>query len=82
MSGRIAAIDAFRGDPRIVFVGAATGGVWKSTNGGLTFEPVFDEQPVHAIGAVAVDPRTPDVVWVGTGRGTCATASPTATAST
>ena len=69
MSGRIAAIDAFAPDPRIVYVGAATGGVWKSTNGGLTFEPVFDEQPVHAIGAVAVDPRTPDVVWVGTGEG-------------
>lgn len=67
MSGRIAAIDAFRGDPRVVFVGAASGGVWKSTNAGLTFEPVFDEQPVHSIGAVAVDPRTPDVVWVGTG---------------
>lgn len=69
MSGRIAAIDAFRGDPRIVFAGAASGGVWKSTNGGLTFEPVFESQPVHAIGAVAVDPRTPDVVWVGTGEG-------------
>ncbi|HYN43153.1 MAG TPA: hypothetical protein VE129_15355, partial [Thermoanaerobaculia bacterium] len=69
MSGRIAAIDAFAGDSRIVYVGAATGGVWKSTNGGLTFEPVFDEQPVHAIGAVAVDPRTPDIVWVGTGEG-------------
>ncbi|MFN7989443.1 MAG: hypothetical protein U0529_18345 [Thermoanaerobaculia bacterium] len=69
MSGRIAAIDAFRGDPRIVWVGAASGGVWKSTNGGLTFEPVFDEQPVHSVGAVAVDPRTPDVVWVGTGEG-------------
>ncbi len=69
MSGRIAAIDAFAPDPRVVYVGAASGGVWKSTNGGLTFEPVFDEQPVHAIGALAVDPRTPDVVWVGTGEG-------------
>lgn len=69
MSGRIAAVDAFAGDPRILWVGAASGGVWKSTNGGLTFEPVFDEQPVHAIGALAVDPRTPDVVWVGTGEG-------------
>ena len=69
MSGRIAAIDAYRGDPRIVWVGAASGGVWKSTNGGLTFEPVFDEQPVHSVGAVAVDPRTPNVVWVGTGEG-------------
>ena len=69
MSGRIAAVDAFRGDPRIVWVGAASGGVWKSTNGGLTFEPVFDAQPVHSVGALAIDPRTPDVVWVGTGEG-------------
>lgn len=69
MSGRIAAVDAFRPDPRIVWVGAASGGVWKSTNGGLTFEPVFDTQPVHSIGALAIDPRTPDVVWVGTGEG-------------
>lgn len=69
MSGRIAAVDAFAPDPRIVWVGAASGGVWKSTNGGLTFEPVFDGQPVHAIGALAIDPRTPDVVWVGTGEG-------------
>lgn len=69
MSGRITAIDAPTANPRIVWVGAASGGVWKSTNGGLTFVPVFDEQPVHSIGAVAIDPRTPDVVWVGTGEG-------------
>lgn len=69
MSGRIAAIDVSPADPRVVWVGAATGGVWKSTNGGQTFRPVFDEQPVHSIGAVAADPRTPDVVWVGTGEG-------------
>ena len=69
MSGRIAAIDAFAGDPEIVWVGTATGGAWKSTNGGLTFKPMFDEQPVHSVGAVAIDPRTPDVVWVGTGEG-------------
>ena len=67
MSGRIAAVDAFAGDPSIVWIGAATGGAWKSTNGGLTFKPMFDEQPVHSVGAVAIDPRTPDVVWVGTG---------------
>ena len=69
MSGRIAAIDAFAGDPSIVWIGAASGGAWKSTNGGLTFKPMFDEQPVHSVGAVAIDPRTADVVWVGTGEG-------------
>ena len=69
MSGRITSIDAFAGDVEIVWVGTASGGAWKSTNGGLTFKPMFDEQPVHSVGAVAIDPRTPDVVWVGTGEG-------------
>src|SRR5690606_14539869 len=69
MSGRIAAIDAFPGDPGLVYVGAATGGVWRSRNGGLTWTPVFDDQPVQAIGAVAVAPGNRDVVWVGTGEG-------------
>ncbi len=72
MSGRIAAIEstpADPADPGVVWVGAATGGVWKSVNRGLTWEPVFDDQPVASIGAVAVDPSNPDVVWVGTGEG-------------
>ena len=69
MSGRIAAIEASPADPSLVYVGAATGGVWKSVNGGLTWEPVFDDQPVAAIGALALDPGNPDVVWVGTGEG-------------
>lgn len=69
MSGRIAAIDALPGDPSLVYVGAATGGLWRSTNGGLTWKPVFDEQPVLSIGAVTIDPNNRDVVWVGTGEG-------------
>lgn len=69
MSGRIAAIDVVPGDPGTIWVGVATGGVWRSRDGGLNFEPVFDEQPVAAIGAIAVDPRRPEVVWVGTGEG-------------
>jgi photosystem II stability/assembly factor-like uncharacterized protein len=69
MSGRIAAIDALAGDPSLVYVGAATGGLWRSRNGGLTWTPVFDAQPVQAIGAVAIDPSNRDVVWVGTGEG-------------
>ncbi len=69
MSGRIAAIDALPGDPSLVYVGAATGGVWRSHNGGLTWTPVFDDQPVQAIGAVTIDPGNRDVVWVGTGEG-------------
>ena len=69
MSGRVAAIEAVESDPDTVFVGAATGGLWKSTNGGLTWKPVFDKQPVAAIGAIAVHPKYPAIVWVGTGEG-------------
>ncbi len=67
MSGRIADIVAVESDPAVVFVGAATGGVWKSVNGGLTFTPVFDDQPVAAIGALAIFQANPAIVWVGTG---------------
>jgi photosystem II stability/assembly factor-like uncharacterized protein len=69
MSGRIADIQAVESDPSVVYVGAATGGVWKSVNGGLTFAPVFDDQPVAAIGAIAVFQPNPRIVWVGTGEG-------------
>ncbi|MDY7094124.1 MAG: hypothetical protein SX243_14235 [Acidobacteriota bacterium] len=69
MSGRIAAVDAVESDPSTFFVGAATGGVWKTVDDGLTFEPLFDDQPVAAIGAVAVFQPSPEVVWVGTGEG-------------
>jgi photosystem II stability/assembly factor-like uncharacterized protein len=69
MSGRVAAVEGVPADPDQLWVGAATGGVWKSTDGGLTFTPVFDDQPVAAIGAVAVSPANPAVVWVGTGEG-------------
>ncbi|MFL6294045.1 MAG: VPS10 domain-containing protein [Thermoanaerobaculia bacterium] len=67
MSGRIAAIDA--SNSGTIYVGTATGGVWKSVNGGLTWTPIFDDQPVASIGAVAMDPSNPDAVWVGTGEG-------------
>jgi len=68
MSGRIAALDAAEQDGRItVFVGAASGGVWKSVNGGTTYKPVFDREDVQSIGAVTIDPSNPKTVWVGTG---------------
>ncbi|MDZ7292912.1 MAG: hypothetical protein ONB44_22390 [candidate division KSB1 bacterium] len=69
MSGRIADITAVESNPDIIYVGASTGGVWKSVNAGLTFTPVFDDQPVAAIGAVAIFQPNPDIVWVGTGEG-------------
>jgi len=74
MSGRIAAVDAVEEDGRItVFVGAASGGVWKSVNGGTTYKPVFDREDVQSIGAVAIDPTNSKTVWVAAakpGRGT------------
>src|SRR3979490_167551 len=68
MSGRIAALDAVEQDGRItVFVGAASGGVWKSVNGGTTYKSVFDRESVQSIGAVTIDPSNPKIVWVGSG---------------
>src|SRR5947199_2006738 len=69
MSGRVPAVAAAESNPSLVYVGGAAGGVWKSTNGGLTWTPVFDDQGVSSIGAIAVAPSNPDVVWVGTGEG-------------
>ena len=68
MSGRIAAVDAVREQGRLtVIAGAASGGVWKSVNGGTTFKSVFDKTDVQSIGAVTIDPTNPKIVWVGTG---------------
>ena len=68
MSGRIAAVDAVHEHGRLtVFAGAASGGVWKSINGGTTFKPVFDKAGSQSVGAVTIDPTNSKVVWVGTG---------------
>src|SRR5713101_2963005 len=68
MSGRVSALTAVKEDGRLtVYIGAASGGIWKSVNGGTTYKPVFDKQPVQSIGAIAVDPSTPKTLWVGTG---------------
>jgi photosystem II stability/assembly factor-like uncharacterized protein len=69
MSGRIAAIAGTREPSGKItfFVGSASGGVWKSDDGGTRYRPVFDEQSVQSIGAVAVDPKDSKNVWVGTG---------------
>ena len=66
MSGRVAAVDVVAGDRLTIYVGAASGGVWKSTDGGLRFTSVFDRH-TQSIGAVSVDPSDPKKVWVGTG---------------
>ncbi len=69
MSGRISALAGFSDDSGKVnlFVGSASGGVWKSTDGATTFKPVFDDQPVQSIGAIAIDPSNHQNIWVGTG---------------
>ena len=69
ISGRCTDVEAIspRGNQYTIWIGAATGGVWKSTNEGTTFVPVFDEMPTASIGDIAIDPKNPDVVWVGTG---------------
>ena len=66
MGGRIAALDAVSRIPQIIYVGSAGGGVWKSTDSGHSFKPVFDKH-TQAIGAVAIDRSKTDTVWVGTG---------------
>jgi photosystem II stability/assembly factor-like uncharacterized protein len=68
MSGRIAALTAVKEDGRLtIYVGAASGGVWKSTNGGTTFKPVFDKMTAQSVGAITIDPQNPKTIWVGTG---------------
>jgi photosystem II stability/assembly factor-like uncharacterized protein len=66
MSGRISALDGVAADPLTFYVGTASGGLWKSTDGATTFKPVFDDNN-QSIGAVRVDPKNPKNLWVGTG---------------
>lgn len=69
ISGRCTDVEAVmpRGETYTIWIGSATGGVWKSENEGTTFEPVFDDMPTASIGDIAIDPDDPDIVWVGTG---------------
>lgn len=69
MSGRVAAIDALVSDPNFIVVGAATGGVWISENGGLNWTPTFDKEECASVGAVAINQSNPDIIWIGTGEG-------------
>ena len=67
VGNRVASFAGIPGDPSTYYAGAASGGVWKSTDGGNNWLPIFDSQPVQAIGALAVAPSDPNVVWAGTG---------------
>ncbi|HEV8195912.1 MAG TPA: hypothetical protein VGP87_04655, partial [Gemmatimonadales bacterium] len=66
-SGRIADLAVHPTDKKTWYVASAAGGVWKTVNAGLSFAPVFDGEGSFSIGTVAIDPRNPNVVWVGTG---------------
>ena len=67
MSGRIGAIDAVASNPNIIYVGTATGGLWKSEDGGIAWNPIMDDQPVSSVGAIAINQSNPNIVWIGTG---------------
>jgi photosystem II stability/assembly factor-like uncharacterized protein len=69
-SGYVSAPAGIPGDPTTYYAGMPEGGVWKTTNGGLTWRPVFDDARVASVGAVAVAPSAPDIVYVGTGNQT------------
>ncbi|HDZ03830.1 MAG TPA: hypothetical protein ENH58_02165 [Maribacter sp.] len=69
MSGRVTSIDVVNSNPDIMYVGTASGGLWKSTSGGIKWEPIFDKEVTASIGAVAIQQSNPSVIWAGTGEG-------------
>ena len=69
MSGRVTSIDAVHSNSSIIYIGTASGGVWKSTSGGIDWKPIFDKEDLCSIGALTIQQSNPDVIWVGTGEG-------------
>jgi photosystem II stability/assembly factor-like uncharacterized protein len=67
ISGRVVSIAVDPRNPAVIYIGAASGGVWKTENGGASWTPIFDRQSSYSIGVVTLDPHNPSVVWVGTG---------------
>ncbi len=67
MGGRIADVEGVPGNPNIVYVATASGGLWKTTNAGISWRPIFERQGTFSIGDIALAPGNPDVIWVGTG---------------
>src|SRR6266849_5508288 len=65
--GRTVAVSGVEGQPNVYYFGAVGGGVWKTTNGGVTWEPIFDGQPIGSIGALAIAPSDPNIIYAGTG---------------
>ena len=69
MSGRVTSIDVVHSNPDIMYAGTASGGLWKSTSGGVKWNPIFENEATASIGAVAIQQSNPSVIWVGTGEG-------------
>jgi len=69
MSGRVTAIDVVNENKQVIYVGTASGGIWKSSSGGVSWDPIFNDQVTASIGAIAVQQSNPDVIWAGTGEG-------------
>lgn len=67
MGGRATDVEGVPGDPDTVYAGFGGSGLWKTVNGGHSWTPLFEKQPVYSIGDLALEPGNPDVVWVGTG---------------
>ena len=69
MSGRTTTIDVVHDDPKIIYIGTASGGIWRSKSGGVSWEPIFNDQITASIGSIAIQQSNPDVIWAGTGEG-------------
>ncbi|MBT3244303.1 MAG: hypothetical protein HN352_14230 [Bacteroidetes bacterium] len=69
MSGRVTAIDVIESEPNTIFIGSASGGIWKTETGGLEWTPIFDDQAVASIGSLCIYQANPDIIWAGTGEG-------------
>ena len=69
MSGRVTSIDVVESNPEIIYVGTASGGIWKSTSGGITWDPIFEKELTASIGAIAIQQSNPSIIWAGTGEG-------------
>ncbi|KOY52299.1 WD40/YVTN/BNR-like repeat-containing protein [Polaribacter dokdonensis] len=69
MSGRVTSIDVVESNPEIMYVGTASGGIWKSTSGGIKWEPIFENELTASIGAIVIQQSNPSVIWAGTGEG-------------
>jgi photosystem II stability/assembly factor-like uncharacterized protein len=67
VGNRVTSVVSVPGQPNIYYVGAASGGIFKTTDGGIHWEPIFDGQPVSSIGSLAIAPSDPNIVWAGTG---------------